>query len=52
MPARDSGLSPGTTLADVRGVLIMRVMLCSVCFLVLLVENFGLFILKIVMSLV
>ena len=52
IPASEFGFSPGTVLADVRGVITLEVILLySVCCLVLLVENFGLFILKIAVSL-
>lgn len=49
MPASEFGFSPGTVLADVRGVIMVGVILYSVCFLVLLVDDFGLSILKIAM---
>lgn len=52
MPASEFGYRPRTVLADARGVITVEVtLLYSVCFLTLLVQNFGLFILKIAMSL-
>lgn len=52
-PASEFGYRPGTVLADARGVITMEVILLYpfVFFLILLIQNFGLFIVKIVMSL-